>query len=351
MVPVPGEAIRRRWVAKAVPRWRCCVQQPHPARAPAAASPVPTPPISGPISIAIRAKPPLVAMAWSAQDSHQAVLPDSIAVVSVVVVARRCSSRCSKRANRSSVASERCCHYYQVGRSAELALGVDTPAPTRLIVAAGAGASSLSGARSTAARASGRALWNAGRSTPGRSHQFIPTRVGNAADDFVIDSDTAVHPHARGERLDETNRNADRIGSSPHAWGTLATAGDTATRMRFSPTRVGNALRHARLSSQLSVHPHTRGERNPIPRIRRRNTGSSPHAWGTPPCRCWSVRRSRFIPTRVGNAKMVACGMLQSAVHPHTRGERFCQQALAVSKAGSSPHAWGTQPTCCRRPC
>jgi hypothetical protein len=61
-----------------------------------------------PISIAIKGKPPLEAMVNV--DGHHAALSDSIAGPSVVVVALRC------------------CHYYQDGGNAELALGVDVRA-------------------------------------------------------------------------------------------------------------------------------------------------------------------------------------------------------------------------------
>jgi hypothetical protein len=133
-------------------------------------------------------------------DGHHAALSDSIARPNVVVVALRCWSRCFRRVKRSSVASARCCHCHQAGCSAELALGVDTPARTRPIAAAGAGAPALSGARCATARARGRALRNAGRPQHLDARiQFIPTRVGNARRSPAATSYQPVHPHASKE--------------------------------------------------------------------------------------------------------------------------------------------------------
>jgi hypothetical protein len=173
MVQVPGEAIRRRWVAKAVPRWRCCVAPPHPAAAPAAASPTPTPPT--PAARETRSRSP------SRSRGSRRWRPWSTLMVitlrSPIPLPGRASlwSRCAAAITTRTAATP----------NSRLAW---TSARTRLIVAAGAGAlaSSLSRARSAVARTSGRALRNAGRSRHLDARtQFISACVGNASPSLV----------------------------------------------------------------------------------------------------------------------------------------------------------------------
>ncbi len=55
------------------------------------------------------------------------------------------------------------------------------------------------------------------------------------------------------------------------------------------------------------------------------------------------LRKSRFIPTRVGNTRVEAEAMVVQPVHPHARGEHTSSRLAKVLKGGSSPRAWGTQ--------
>ena len=176
---------------------------------------------------------------------------------------------------------------------------------------------------------------------PGR---FIPTCVGNTrSTDACLggscgssprtwgthprvgtsSAHRSVHPHVRGEHCRVRAQHFTKLGSSPRAWGTLNNLGLVDPVYRFIPTCVGNTpyptvrnpsvsgssprawgtLPHrSRRPTTSTVHPHVRGEHNPVPLNSKRNY--------------------RFIPTCVGNTRRVL--MSRSTV------------------VGSSPRAWGT---------
>ncbi len=153
--------------------------------------------------------------------------------------------------------------------------------------------------------------------------RFIPTRVGNTVRRCRSRTRSPVHPHARGEHVDQQHQSPSRIGSSPRAWGTLAFNRSHPPIFRFIPTRVGNTSTEVPRINPRPVHPHARGEHGTALVKVVIITGSSPRAWGT---QALSQRRAgvaRFIPTRVGNT-----GRLHGA---------------AVEYSGSSPRAWGTR--------
>ena len=131
--------------------------------------------------------------------------------------------------------------------------------------------------------------------------RFIPTRVGNSSGSFARTVATAVHPHARGEQPNPVPGGRESPSSSPRAWGTVPELRHPPVRSRFIPTRVGNRTRSWHRSSAAAVHPHARGEQVEDVEIASWEDGSSPRAWGTGvPGATKSVPR-RFIPTRVGN--------------------------------------------------
>src|SRR5438132_6024139 len=102
----------------------------------------------------------------------------------------------------------------------------------------------------------------------------------------------------------------------------------TLRRTRFTPTRVGNTRIPQRTGRGLSVHPHTRGEYEIHMRV------------------LWCC--VRFTPTRVGNTCTWLAGGRSSAVHPHTRGEYLKAALTWLALAGSPPHAWGIHRGCDR---
>ena len=179
---------------------------------------------------------------------------------------------------------------------------------------------------------------------PHVSDRFIPTPVGNAPPRCGSRTSSAVHPHARGERIPLKRGEVAGVGSSPRPWGTP----------RLSRRR----------ESRLTVHPHARGERPDKDAVHFIHSGSSPRPWGTPNRRSERHDHRRFIPTPVGNAgshcpssilsrgssprpwgtlRAMPSGSASSSVHPHARGERPSFGAAPAAPPGSSPRPWGTR--------
>ena len=230
--------------------------------------------------------------------------------------------------------------------------------------------------------------------------------MGNASRKAPGDEPGTVHPHSRGERPGVLQTDRGVGGSSPLAWGTRQVEGLVVVRLRFIPTRVGNAPTNSSMqgtasgssplawgtrpwaqvvvalvrfiptrvgnanstpspspslsgSSPLawgtpirfvlqlvpnSVHPHSRGERRCGLGVDLQFDGSSPLAWGTRLSEPQGASLVRFIPTRVGNAARINESTAPKPVHPHSRGERWIQTTARPCLSGSSPLAWGTQP-------
>ncbi len=193
--------------------------------------------------------------------------------------------------------------------------------------------------------------------------RFIPTHVGNARVGGSCARPRPVHPHARGERAVRAHDARHPHGSSPRTWGTLIATPWAWLMGRFIPTHVGNAGCGGRRATHRTVHPHARGERGNgsekdalrtgssprtwgtrsgllmsggsgrfIPthvgnasgpnRGGTSRSGSSPRTWGTPCSAASSAAIVRFIPTHVGNAQRTSLTPLNTSVHPHARGER-----------------------------
>ena len=134
--------------------------------------------------------------------------------------------------------------------------------------------------------------------------RFIPTPVGNAAWLRAQASAGSVHPHARGERGGGGGGGGVHAGSSPRPWGTPAARARCAPGRRFIPTPVGNARSPPHRRPPRPVHPHARGERVVDTQAGIVENGSSPRPWGTRVLPDRGQRRARFIPTPVGNARV-----------------------------------------------
>ena len=169
--------------------------------------------------------------------------------------------------------------------------------------------------------------------------------MGNATRSAHLQTGSAVHPHARGERSRGGTGCVFHAGSSPRPWGTQAPGEFCCECRRFIPTPVGNAPVNFVASAGFTVHPHARGERIALYRVDHFLVGSSPRPWGTPPHRGRSEERGRFIPTPVGNAGTRSTQSRRSTVHPHARGERPGEFCCECRPHGSSPRPWGTRST------
>ena len=177
-----------------------------------------------------------------------------------------------------------------------------------------------------------------------RSARFIPTCVGNTRYGRHTPPRGTVHPHVRGEYQGLRRGRLFTSGSSPRAWGIQTARPVTNKRARFIPTCVGNTVVITTHYGRIPVHPHVRGEYlRPVP-ILTLVGGSSPRAWGIRGKRPPLPRLQRFIPTCVGNTVLPGDSFRHATVHPHVRGEYLALSALSLVVFGSSPRAWGIPP-------
>ena len=151
--------------------------------------------------------------------------------------------------------------------------------------------------------------------------RFIPTPVGNTMLKRHILFKGSVHPHACGEHGVHPAGRSPYPGSSPRLWGTHTGDEIHVGLDRFIPTPVGNTAEDKVNVSITPVHPHACGEHAPrfipIPKI----SGSSPRLWGTRIFNGQLPCRNRFIPTPVGNTKPHNLVTKPHPVHPHACGE------------------------------
>ena len=156
--------------------------------------------------------------------------------------------------------------------------------------------------------------------------RFIPTLVGNTGVAKRSPTDFAVHPHACGEHARQTGGRCNNRGSSPRLWGTRAITFFNMVDGRFIPTLVGNTGDTLFITSSRSVHPHACGEHKSNHLNRLAIDGSSPRLWGTHSTKKPRFKAGRFIPTLVGNTRII--------------------ENHAKLMAGSSPRLWGTHIAC-----
>ena len=189
----------------------------------------------------------------------------------------------------------------------------------------------------------GRGEHAVGKAEAAAAHRFIPTGVGNTRAGCACPRPPAVHPHGRGEHAGRAAGCGARCGSSPRAWGTRAVGRPARYKGRFIPTGVGNTRLMRWSAMPRPVHPHGRGEHITSGLMVWMNVGSSPRAWGTLVRQALDRGAVRFIPTGVGNTAPPPSPATTSAVHPHGRGEHGLATGLPADLIGSSPRAWGTR--------
>ena len=130
-----------------------------------------------------------------------------------------------------------------------------------------------------------------------------------------------VHPHAHGELSFLCFFALKLNGSSPRSWGTLTIIIFLINIYRFIPTLMGNSLLQNIGAEHDSAHPHAHGELVRERVLLSQRTGSSPRSWGTPLHSDADKRKSRFIPTLMGNSLAVHALTWLFTVHPHAHGE------------------------------
>ena len=157
-------------------------------------------------------------------------------------------------------------------------------------------------------------------SVPAR--RFIPACAGNASRPAAGSRPCAVHPRMRGERPGSPFDRRGEDGSSPHARGTRRVSHRCRADSRFIPACAGNAGPCAGRLRGIAVHPRMRGERISLAIDEEVKVGSSPHARGTLHIVSVDLGGNRFIPACAGNAAHHAHNPSLDSVHPRMRGER-----------------------------
>ena len=153
--------------------------------------------------------------------------------------------------------------------------------------------------------------------------RFTPTYVGKTSASTGHLPSRPVHPHIRGEDYNCQKLYPLECGSPPHTWGRLYQVTYPAICLRFTPTYVGKTQSVLGRVSQVSVHPHIRGEDAWSRRRGKRINGSPPHTWGRLLQNTLDPHASRFTPTYVG--KTISDTRDQAALFgspPHTWGRR-----------------------------
>ena len=156
---------------------------------------------------------------------------------------------------------------------------------------------------------------------PIRTERFIPTCVGQ------INQSSSAHISVPG--------------SSPRAWGKFLVVKRCPFLWRFIPTCVGQIQRDVDFAVFSSVHPHVRGANRHATTLMKSVCGSSPRAWGKYNTGAGFWVDNRFIPTCVGQIRLLKIKPHIFPVHPHVRGANSARSCGTDGSGGSSPRAWG----------
>ena len=84
--------------------------------------------------------------------------------------------------------------------------------------------------------------------------------MGNTHFDLRPATSDSVHPHACGEYAPTLGVVPSHFGSSPRVWGILNCQNRKIGKCRFIPTRVGNTSQGFLMDWKFAVHPHACGE-------------------------------------------------------------------------------------------
>ncbi len=191
----------------------------------------------------------------------------------------------------------------------------------------------------------------------------------------------SVHPHARGDNWNTSDRLCRRAGSPPRPWGQLAEYAKArwadgspprpwgqsvafcrrGGRKRFTPTPVGTMSMAFKQPRKMAVHPHARGDNCHFTFNGNDHGGSPPRPWGQYGFRYSQANIERFTPTPVGTmsagqlAQLIVrftptpVGTMASRspptkrrpVHPHARGDNAVGIVGQAVDGGSPPRPWG----------
>ena len=146
----------------------------------------------------------------------------------------------------------------------------------------------------------------------------------------------------RGEHNLTPFSTGQNTGSSPHARGTPSWHRHPFLSLGIIPACAGNTIHGGFLPCFLGDHPRMRGEHFVDGPRDLAAKGSSPHARGTPGGRRAATHLLGIIPACAGNTVGVCHRRLDRRDHPRMRGEHLGRVDVVRAVAGSSPHARGT---------
>ena len=150
------------------------------------------------------------------------------------------------------------------------------------------------------------------------------------------------HPRMRGEHVTPRDKAGEPLGSSPHARGTRGRRIPIRPFIGIIPACAGNTIPCYRFADRNRDHPRMRGEHPFLDTIPSHERGSSPHARGTLGDIRHSLARTGIIPACAGNTGQGAGDVSVRGDHPRMRGEHCRGLAHPLGGKGSSPHARGT---------
>ncbi len=131
------------------------------------------------------------------------------------------------------------------------------------------------------------------------------------------------------------------MGVSPPAWGRRPVIDRRYPILGCIPTCVGQTTFRPLCPLSQPVYPHLRGADPAHSGLGYLSLGVSPPAWGRPLGRLALNRRSRCIPTCVGQTFGIAYPQVSRWVYPHLRGADNGICHTLTSQLGVSPPAWG----------
>ena len=170
---------------------------------------------------------------------------------------------------------------------------------------------------------------------------IIPTRVGTRQGKAYSGFAFGDHPHACGDKLIWIYGISLIAGSSPRVWGQASSVNIFPFALGIIPTRVGTSYFFGVIAAVKQDHPHACGDKKLSRLMAVWTLGSSPRVWGQ--ARMVKAREYevRIIPTRVGTSQRNLLNAAHTLDHPHACGDKINFVVAPVSSVGSSPRVWG----------
>ncbi len=153
------------------------------------------------------------------------------------------------------------------------------------------------------------------------SLRYTPTHVGTFVNQGRAAWHKSVHPHARGDihangkrfvgtdwytptHVGTFQRRAcphlSQAGTPPRTWGHCEWPETRRLARRYTPTHVGTLLPILSVRSDVTVHPHARGDIAFASASASATAGTPPRTWGHCHFSLENVKKFRYTPTHVG---------------------------------------------------